>query len=120
MSEVLDPTNTIFSFRLFRQHCIEVNSHISYVKDLRILKNRDLSKVILIDNSPQSYLFQKSNAVPIIPFSSNKQDRELLRLETFLMSLSEVADVRPVLRDYFKLDRYHNSKNIFRLVKELY
>jgi TFIIF-interacting CTD phosphatase-like protein len=44
------------------------------VKDLRILKDRDPSKLILIDNSPQAYLFQKNNAVPVIPFFTDKED----------------------------------------------
>jgi CTD small phosphatase-like protein 2 len=64
----LDPDNSIFSFKLFRQHCFEMHSRTGHVKDLRILKNRDLSKVILVDNSPHTYLFQKNNAIPIISF----------------------------------------------------
>jgi CTD small phosphatase-like protein 2 len=113
----LDPQNTLFSFKLYRQHCLELNSRNNHIKDLRILKNRDLSKLILVDNSPQTYLFQKSNAIPIIPFTNDPQDSEMLKLERFLESLSAVSDVRPFLRDYFKLDQYHNFKNMFRLVK---
>jgi CTD small phosphatase-like protein 2 len=118
--KVLDPDCKFFSFRLFRQHCFEMHSRVNHVKDLRILKNRDLSKVILIDNNPQAYLFQKNNAVPIIPFFNDANDNELLKLEIFLDKISDAKDVRPILRDYFKLDQYHTYKNMFRLVKELY
>ena len=57
-----------------------MNSRVSYVKDLRILGNRDMSKVVLIDNSPQTYLFQKRNAVPIISFLNDEKDSEMLKL----------------------------------------
>lgn len=64
----LDPDHTIFSFRLFRQHCFELHSRSGHIKDLRIIKNRDLSRVVLVDNSPHTYLFQKNNAIPIVSF----------------------------------------------------
>jgi len=64
----IDPNGDIFSFKLYRQHCFEMQSKTAHVKDLRILKGRDLSRVILIDNSPHTYLFQKNNAIPIISF----------------------------------------------------
>jgi TFIIF-interacting CTD phosphatase-like protein len=57
-----------------------MHSRTSHVKDLRILKNRDLSKVILVDNSPHTYLFQKNNAIPIISFFNDSEDSELLKL----------------------------------------
>lgn len=66
--EELDPDHSIFSFRLFRQHCFEMHSRSGHIKDLRVLKNRDLSRVVLVDNSPHTYLFQKNNAVPIVSF----------------------------------------------------
>lgn len=90
------------------------------MKDLRILKNRDLSKVVLIDNSPHTYLFQKNNAVPIISFFNDTEDSEMLKLEKFLDGLQEARDVRTVLREYFRLDQYHHYSNVTKLVKELY
>jgi TFIIF-interacting CTD phosphatase-like protein len=49
-----------------------------YAKDLSII-NRDLSKMVLVDNSPFSYLYQVENGIPILPYYGG-EDCELLGL----------------------------------------
>lgn len=57
----------VFRARLFRESCVYHGGN--YVKDLNKL-GRDLQKIIIVDNSPASYIFHPENAVSII-FSCN-------------------------------------------------
>lgn len=50
----------VFRVRLFRESCVFHRGN--YVKDLNKL-GRDLQKVIIVDNSPASYIFHPDNAV---------------------------------------------------------
>jgi RNA polymerase II subunit A small phosphatase-like protein len=55
---------------------------------------RDLNDVIIIDNSPPSYLFHPENAVPIETWFDDESDTELLDLIPFLEGLTKVENVR--------------------------
>lgn len=59
MSDLLDKWGA-FRSRLFREACVFHKGN--YVKDLSRL-GRDLNKVIILDNSPASYIFHPENAV---------------------------------------------------------
>ena len=52
--DYLDPKGEYISHRLFRESCIQSEDGI-YIKDLRVI-NRELSDIILIDNSPISFI----------------------------------------------------------------
>jgi CTD small phosphatase-like protein 2 len=89
-----------------------------YAKDLRII-NRDISQMLLVDNSPFSYLYQPENGVPILPFAG-EADSELLGLEKYLESARKENDVRELNKRTFQLHRYKDFSNCDELVRELY
>lgn len=86
----------VFRARLFRESCVFHRGN--YVKDLSRL-GRDLSQVIIIDNSPASYIFHPDNAVPCQSWFDDMQDTELLDLIPFFEGLSKVDDVYTILRN---------------------
>ena len=60
---------------------------------------RDLKEIIIIDNSPTSYIFHPQHAVPISSWFSDAHDNELLDLIPVLEDLAgdAVRDVSMVL-----------------------
>jgi CTD small phosphatase-like protein 2 len=66
-----------------------------YVKDLRIIKNREMKNILMIDNSCLSFAFNVNNGVPILPFYDNIMDEELKHLTYYLNRIEDVEDIRP-------------------------
>jgi CTD small phosphatase-like protein 2 len=74
-----------------------------FVKDLRVL-GRKLENLVLVDNAPYSYILQLANGIPIINYMKGKEDDQLVKLESYLMSLLTVEDVRVVNAQTFRLN----------------
>ncbi|KAI4892997.1 hypothetical protein NFI96_027322 [Prochilodus magdalenae] len=94
VSDLLDKWGA-FRCRLFRESCVFHRGN--YVKDLSRL-GRDLNKVVIVDNSPASYIFHPDNAVPVASWFDDMSDTELLDLIPFFERLSKVDDVYAVLK----------------------
>ncbi|KAK5138284.1 hypothetical protein LTR08_003345 [Meristemomyces frigidus] len=85
----LERERKYFSGRYYRQHCTLRNG--AYIKDLAQVEP-DLSKVMILDNSPMSYIFHEDNAIPIEGWISDPTDHELLHLVPLLEGLQYVTD----------------------------
>ena len=71
--DIIDPTGSLIQFRLYRQHCYATEDG-HFIKDLRVIRNRNLADMLLVDNSVHSFGFQLDNGVPIIPFYDDPTD----------------------------------------------
>eukprot|EP01067_Filipodium_phascolosomae_P000993 Filipodium_phascolosomae@DN1689_c0_g1_i1.p1 len=94
LMDQLDPDN-ICAYRLFRESCTQWNG--SYVKDLSRM-GRHLDDIIILDNSPLSYVWQPDNAIPIRSWFDDFEDRELYDLIPILQALAMCSDIPQVLR----------------------
>jgi len=74
-----------------------------FIKDLRIIKNRDLKDMVIVDNLLHSFGLQIDNGIPILEFIDNKHDTELLNLQKYLLSAAELYDIRYYNRRYLRL-----------------
>lgn len=97
--DLLD-VHKVIRYRLFRESCVFYEGN--YVKDLSVL-DRDISSTIIIDNSPNSYLFHPENAIDCSSFIDDPRDRELDQIGSFLTGIKDAKDVRglaPKWRDW--------------------
>lgn len=100
--DMIDPEGKFIRHRIFRDGCLPVEGN--FLKDLSIL-GRDLSRAVLVDNSPHAFGYQIDNGIPIESWFDDPADKELLKLELFLRTLHSVDDVRDVLRKTFQIHK---------------
>ena len=105
----LDPESKLIKYRLFRNNCINFNDSFM-IKDLRIFKNIDLKKIILIDNSMYSFASQINNGILINSFFNDKNDTELNNaLEYLINFILPAEDVRDVNEEFFNFRQIMND-----------
>ncbi|CCE65848.1 hypothetical protein TPHA_0N00670 [Tetrapisispora phaffii CBS 4417] len=95
LMDILDPHKYIHH-RLFRDSCYVYEGN--YVKNLSQI-GRPLGDIIILDNSPASYIFHPQHAIPISSWFSDSHDSELLNIIPLLEDLSKksVLDVGKIL-----------------------
>lgn len=103
--DYLDPKEQYIHHRLFRESCVTTDEGI-YIKDLRVLANRNLQDVVIVDNAAYSFGYQIENGIPIVPFYDNKTDQELRYLVPYLKFLASVKDLREINKQTFRLQNY--------------
>ena len=100
VTDLLDKWD-VFRSRLFRESCVFHRGN--YVKDLGRL-GRELGKIIIVDNSPASYIFHPENAVPVVSWFDDMENKELLELIPFFEELSQADNIYTVLRKVQRTD----------------
>ena len=97
----IDPENKYIKFRLYRNNCINVGD-LLLVKNLNILKDVPLKKIILVDNNMYSFAPQLNNGILINSFINDKSDSELSNVLSYLMNyIYPAEDVRKVNKEFF-------------------
>jgi Dullard-like phosphatase family protein len=105
----LDPENKLIKFRLYRNNCINFNDSFT-IKDLRIIPNADMKKIVLLDNSMYSFCAQINNGILINYFFNDKKDTELYNaLEYLIKFILPAEDVREVNEQFFNFQRIIND-----------
>jgi len=103
----LDPKGTLIHHRLYRENCILTQEGI-LIKDLRVLTNRNLADVVIVDNAVYSFCNQLDNGIPIITWYDNREDCELLMLIAYLDDLRKYKDTRELNKATFQLGAFIN------------
>ena len=100
-----------FSYRLYREHCRIISNN--YVKDISII-NRNINRIIIVDNMSQNFKLQKENGILISSFwGYDEKDTALLELgeilELIALEMIESGykiDIRDEIKKY-KNDIYN-------------
>ena len=98
----IDPEKKIIKKRMYRQDCIQLQEF--FIKDLDVFIDREKENIVIVDNSIMSFAFDLDNGVPIQSFMGDEtDDKELLFLISFLEEAIYTQDVRPSIKEAFKL-----------------
>ena len=103
----LDPDGTLIHSRLYRENCIVMKN--MHIKDLRILRNRKLKNIVIVDNAAYSFAYQLENGIPIISWHNDPHDRELFNLIDYLKVLANAEDIRDVNREVFRMNSFYQD-----------
>ena len=100
--KLLDPESIIFSDIFSRKKCF--HTHFGhFLKDLRIISDKSLKDLILIDNEAFSFGYQMDNGIPLMSWDGEETDSELLCLIDYLIKMHKCEDVRIINRNHLKL-----------------
>ncbi|CAD8209416.1 unnamed protein product [Paramecium octaurelia] len=100
----LDPKRQWIMGILSRGNCMETKNGF-FIKDLRIIGNKQLKDMVIVDNLAHSFGFQIENGIPILEWHNDQNDQELKYMATYLMEAAEQEDIRQFNTQRLKLDQ---------------
>lgn len=110
--EKFDPGDKFFKHRFYRDQCLKSKNN-KLVKDFSVFPNLNLRNCLLVDNSAAHYVNMIDNGVPIINFTDNTEDLELVKLSRYLKSMFQSdRDFREYNSKYFRLEKQMGADSI--------
>ena len=111
----LDKNNFIIK-KFYRESCLL--SEGKFIKNLNSLNlNIKMKDIIIIDNNPFSFKFNKNNGIPIKSWHFDKSDSELIKIIPLLKYLAKTNDVRNYIPFIIKNDEI-NFENINKILQK--
>ena len=107
MLSLLDPEGKLIDHRLYRESCICRDKE--YIKDLKILRNRKLSNIVIADNKITSFAAQLDNGIHVPSYYGQADDDVLLTLLEKLKSLAENSDFLLEVKKIFGLSELYKN-----------
>jgi len=101
----LDPNQNLIRYILDRSYCLSTEGGF-LIKDLRVIGNRNLKDMVIVDNMVHSFGFQLGNGVPILSWKGNQKDLELKYLQEYLKELSKCEDVTQFNKEHLQLQKF--------------
>lgn len=102
--DIIDPHQRSIQGILSRNHCYYERGVL--IKDIRIISNVSASDIVVLDNSVRSFWFQPNNGIPILSWNGEEDDKELMHIVDYLVTLSTVDDVRTSLKQRFDINNF--------------
>ncbi len=79
------------------------------VKDLRVLKNRRLQDIVVVDNTVVSLRTHLDNVIYVPGYRGQKGDKELRTIMEFLVQVASAPDVRPYVSRFAGVKAMYKS-----------
>lgn len=96
----ITPLGVEYEFIWGRNRCTDrydiEYQHNYHEKHLNKIKSHPLSQILIVDDSPEKARANYGNWIPIKAFTTDKNDNSLLKLYQYLMSLTNINDVRKI------------------------
>jgi Dullard-like phosphatase family protein len=116
--KIFDSDDQLFDFRLYRDSCVDIGGGL-VAKDLRVIKDRDAQSLFIVDNNTFCFGFQLNQGIPILPFTGDAKDKELIYLLKYLKFLAAVSEPSRFNCRYFGHDLLQSHSDNISILPRL-
>lgn len=105
--DIIDSQRNYIAHRLYREACICKSNR--YLKDLRIFEDRDLDKVVIVDNSIVSFANQLSNGIYVPSYFGQHNDNCLEKVLSLLKKIAYAQSIPKELENIVGLGKLYKE-----------